>query len=341
MFTQLRFGLRVLAAGSSGGSAAGHSTTAPFRTSGPHWLDVVPDLACKDSTRQHGLDGLQLSCKRQGGVRVPPPAHNTAGEKHAFAAGASWPSWSGDDPWVVGADADGLPAGAVRLLTSAGGVPVAPAADTLDHASTVSDDPQPRPARRNLLSALHLAEGDEQRTEVGGVGRAARAADRHGRRWLGCQAGDGLSQRPAAFAGGSGPGLTRGVSLHRPGSHHQPAAGSSRIANHRPSTLPARPATSGRPYHSGVHRAGNGQVGASQRDGDGRRIRSCVGCALIIPMIVQTIRLDPSGPVWTDEASDVSRLDPSGAVQIDAEHPARNRTLGKWSGRAGWCASRD
>jgi haloacetate dehalogenase len=31
--------------------------------------------------------------------------------------GASWPSWSADDPWVVGADADGLPAGAVRLLT--------------------------------------------------------------------------------------------------------------------------------------------------------------------------------------------------------------------------------
>jgi hypothetical protein len=35
--------------------------------------------------------------------------------------------------------------------------------------------------------------------------------------------------------------------------------------------------------------------------------------------------LDPSGSIWTDEASNVSRLDPSGAVQVDAEHPSRNR----------------
>jgi hypothetical protein len=33
---------------------------------------------------------------------------------------------------------------------------------------------------------------------------------------------------------------------------------------------------------------------------------------------------DPSVSVWTDEASNVSRLDPSGAVQVDAEHPTRN-----------------
>jgi hypothetical protein len=44
--------------------------------------------------------------------------------------------------------------------------------------------------------------------------------------------------------------------------------------------------------------------------------------ALIIPM---TILLDPSGAVWTDDASNVSRPAPSGAIQIDAEHPARNR----------------
>jgi hypothetical protein len=56
-------------------------------------------------------------------------------------------------------------------------------------------------------------------------------------------------------------------------------------------------------------------------------IRLCVGWALIIPMIIQTILLDPSGTVWTDEASNVSRLDPSGAVQIDAEHPSRNRKV--------------
>jgi hypothetical protein len=54
-------------------------------------------------------------------------------------------------------------------------------------------------------------------------------------------------------------------------------------------------------------------------------IRSSVGCALIIPMIIQTIGLDPSGAVWTDEASNVSSLDPSGAYWVDAEHPARNR----------------
>jgi hypothetical protein len=44
-------------------------------------------------------------------------------------------------------------------------------------------------------------------------------------------------------------------------------------------------------------------------------------------MIIQTILLDPSGAVWTDEAPNVSRLDPSGADQIDAEHPSRNRKV--------------
>jgi len=44
-------------------------------------------------------------------------------------------------------------------------------------------------------------------------------------------------------------------------------------------------------------------------------------------MIIQTILLDPTGAVQTDEASNVSRLDPSGAVQVDAEHPARNRKV--------------
>jgi hypothetical protein len=48
---------------------------------------------------------------------------------------------------------------------------------------------------------------------------------------------------------------------------------------------------------------------------------------MIIPMIIQTIRLDPSGAVWTDGPSNVSRLDPSGADQIDAEHPSRNRKV--------------
>jgi hypothetical protein len=46
-------------------------------------------------------------------------------------------------------------------------------------------------------------------------------------------------------------------------------------------------------------------------------IRFCVGCALIIPMIIQSIPLDPSGAVQIDDASNVSRPDPSGADQID------------------------
>jgi hypothetical protein len=48
---------------------------------------------------------------------------------------------------------------------------------------------------------------------------------------------------------------------------------------------------------------------------------------LIIHLIIQTIGLEPSRAIWTDEASNVSRLDPSGAVQADAEHLARNRKV--------------
>jgi hypothetical protein len=43
---------------------------------------------------------------------------------------------------------------------------------------------------------------------------------------------------------------------------------------------------------------------------------------LIIRLIIQTIRLDPSGAIWTDEAPNVSSLDRSGADQIDVEHQA-------------------
>jgi hypothetical protein len=48
---------------------------------------------------------------------------------------------------------------------------------------------------------------------------------------------------------------------------------------------------------------------------------------LIIPMIIQTILLYPSGAVWTDAASNVSSLDPPGAGWVDAEHPSRNRKV--------------
>ena len=51
------------------------------------------------------------------------------------------------------------------------------------------------------------------------------------------------------------------------------------------------------------------------------------GMRLDHPMIIQTILLDPSRAVWTDEAPNVSRLDPSRAVQADTGHPARNRKV--------------
>jgi hypothetical protein len=49
---------------------------------------------------------------------------------------------------------------------------------------------------------------------------------------------------------------------------------------------------------------------------------------LIIRLIIQTIRRGPSGAVWTDEASNVSRPDRSGADQIDAEHQATDLAVG-------------
>src|SRR4029453_6045754 len=48
---------------------------------------------------------------------------------------------------------------------------------------------------------------------------------------------------------------------------------------------------------------------------------------MVIPMVIQTILLDPSGAVWTDAASNVSRQDPSGAGQSDAKHLTRNRKV--------------
>jgi hypothetical protein len=43
---------------------------------------------------------------------------------------------------------------------------------------------------------------------------------------------------------------------------------------------------------------------------------------LIIRLIIQTIRRDPTGSDQIDEASNLSRPDPAGADQIDAEHQA-------------------
>src|SRR4029450_1914899 len=39
---------------------------------GAYWLDDPPDLSCKESTRQHAVDGSLLSCKQQVGGSSPP-----------------------------------------------------------------------------------------------------------------------------------------------------------------------------------------------------------------------------------------------------------------------------
>jgi hypothetical protein len=48
---------------------------------------------------------------------------------------------------------------------------------------------------------------------------------------------------------------------------------------------------------------------------------TCLPC-LIIRLVIQTIRRDPSGSVQTDEAINVSRPDPSGADRTGAERQA-------------------
>src|ERR687897_1597707 len=58
---------------------------------------------------------------------------------------------------------------------------------------------------------------------------------------------------------------------------------------------------------------------------------------LIIRLIIQMIRQDPSRSAWIDDAPNLSRPDPSGAIQIDAEHPSRNRKL---VGRLTWPRAR-
>ena len=77
---------------------------------------------------------------------------------------------------------------------------------------------------------------------------------------------------------------------------------------------------------------GSATLSASHRLPTSERIRRSIGCALIIPMIIQTIGLYPSGAVWTDEAGNVSRLDPSGAIQADAEHPTPSLSEGRGFG---------
>ena len=54
---------------------------------------------------------------------------------------------------------------------------------------------------------------------------------------------------------------------------------------------------------------------------------------LIIRLIIQTIRWDPSGSDQIDDPSNLSRPDPSGADQIDAEHQATD-LVGFWRQRS-------
>jgi hypothetical protein len=69
-----------------------------------------------------------------------------------------------------------------------------------------------------------------------------------------------------------------------------------------------------------IHHVGGGGSTAASRSA-AAKWSSCLAC-LIIRLIIQTILLDPSGAIETDEPSNVSRPDPSGADQIDAEHQA-------------------
>ena len=69
-------------------------------------------------------------------------------------------------------------------------------------------------------------------------------------------------------------------------------------------------------------------VPAPQRSAWSAWPRALWRTALTIPLIIQTIRRDPSGSVWIDQASNLSRPDPSGADQSDAEHQATELAAG-------------
>jgi hypothetical protein len=49
---------------------------------------------------------------------------------------------------------------------------------------------------------------------------------------------------------------------------------------------------------------------------------------MVIPMVIQTIQLDPPEPNWADDTSHLTSLDPTGADQLDAEHPPTDLAVG-------------
>ena len=78
--------------------------------------------------------------------------------------------------------------------------------------------------------------------------------------------------------------------------------------------------------HVQIPHAGPLPSSMAETDRNGARLRQ--GAGVIIRLIIQTIRRDPSGPDATDGPSHLSRLDPSGADQIDAEHQATDLAVG-------------
>jgi hypothetical protein len=62
---------------------------------------------------------------------------------------------------------------------------------------------------------------------------------------------------------------------------------------------------------------------------------TCLPC-LVIRLVIQTIRQDPSGSIQTDEAINVSRPDPSGADRTDAERQATDLMVARrWLASSG------
>jgi hypothetical protein len=56
-------------------------------------------------------------------------------------------------------------------------------------------------------------------------------------------------------------------------------------------------------------------------------IRRRIECALIIPLIIRSVRVLPSGPDQIDALPNVSRWLPSGSIYSDAELLPRNRKV--------------
>jgi hypothetical protein len=75
---------------------------------GAHQLDDLPDVSCKDSTRQHAVDGPRLSCKQQ--VGCPCSDWLAASAEHMAVDRGAADSQGGGDR------ADCVLPGAVHLL---------------------------------------------------------------------------------------------------------------------------------------------------------------------------------------------------------------------------------